>query len=81
MSVQLKDGVIVITGASSGIGWAMAMELAVRARALIIVARREERLEALKEKLVGKNPQLIVEVCRCDLSDMDANTPPAWENK
>ena len=72
MAVKLDGGVVIVTGASSGIGWAMAMQLAVRAKTLIVVARREQRLLELKRKLLLKNPQLIVAVYRCDLSDMEA---------
>lgn len=72
MAVRIDGGVIVVTGASSGIGWAMAMELASRAKALIVIARREQRLLQLREELIVKNPKLIVSVRCCDLSDMTA---------
>ena len=72
MAVHLDGGVIVVTGASSGIGWAMAMYLSGRAKVLIVIARREERLLELKQKLLLNNPQLMVAIYRCDLSDMNA---------
>ena len=40
-----------VTGASSGIGWAYAERLASEGFDLVVVARRGERLEQLKEKL------------------------------
>lgn len=40
-----------VTGASSGIGYDIAYELALRGYDLIIVARREERLNNLKDRL------------------------------
>ncbi len=53
----------VITGASSGIGYDMAKVLSKKGYNLILVARREERLQFLKEEL-----QTEVMICPCDLS-------------
>ena len=66
------DGTILITGASSGIGEAMARELAARARTLVLVARRRERLDALREELAASHPQLGVSVQPCDLLSREA---------
>lgn len=52
-----------ITGASSGIGRDMALELSNRGYDLILVARRKTRLEALKKEL-----KTNVEIITCDLS-------------
>ena len=43
-----------VTGASSGIGRALAELLARDGHDLIVVARRRERLEALAERLAGR---------------------------
>jgi short-subunit dehydrogenase len=43
--------VVVITGASSGIGWALAKELAARQCKVGLVARRGDRLEALASEI------------------------------
>lgn len=60
-----------ITGASSGIGREFARQLAGRAGALVLVARRLERLEELRDELTKKNPDLNV-LCRAvDLSQQD----------
>lgn len=47
----MRDKVVVITGASSGIGKALAEKYAAEGFNLVLAARRIERLEALKEKL------------------------------
>ncbi|MCF7811914.1 SDR family NAD(P)-dependent oxidoreductase [bacterium] len=49
--ISLKDKVVFITGASSGIGMACAEAFAHQGAKLILTARRQERLEALKEWL------------------------------
>jgi short-subunit dehydrogenase len=68
----IDGGTVLITGASSGIGLELARELAPRARSLIVVARRLERLEDLKDELSARHPGLVVRTESCDLSDPDA---------
>jgi len=68
------DARAVVTGASSGIGEALATELAARGHSLILVARRGEVMEALAETLRAQHG-VTVEVRACDLSDRDARTP------
>jgi NADP-dependent 3-hydroxy acid dehydrogenase YdfG len=51
MTQGIKDKVIVITGASSGLGEATARHLATRGARLILGARRLERLQALAREL------------------------------
>lgn len=61
----------VVTGASSGIGEALATELAARGHSLIVVARRTDLMEALAAKLTAAHG-VQVEVRGIDLSDRDA---------
>jgi uncharacterized protein len=60
-------GTALITGASSGIGEAFAKQLAFFANDLIIVARREERLNHLAENLSSEH-SIKVEVLVADLT-------------
>lgn len=64
----------VVTGASSGIGVALATELARRGHSLIVVARRGEVLEELKTRLEAEFT-VSVEVRSCDLADPAARQP------
>ena len=57
-----------ITGASAGIGREIARQLAPLAGTLILVARRTDRLEALRDELLQINPTLRVEFHTVDLS-------------
>lgn len=68
----LEGGNILITGASSGIGRAMARQLAPLARGVALVARRRARLEDLAAELRALNPGLVVSVLPCDLADLEA---------
>lgn len=66
----LYDSTALVTGASSGIGREIAIELARRgARALILVARRTDRLDSLRDRLYEINPALHVECQPADLSE------------
>jgi len=57
-----------ITGASAGIGREFARQLADRAASLLLVARREARLQELRAELTARNPNLRVEIHPIDLS-------------
>ena len=60
------DGVVVITGASSGIGEEFAREFSRRGYRLVLVARRADRLQALAEDLRGLTHVLPVDLSKRD---------------
>ena len=60
-----------ITGASSGIGRSLAEQLAARGWSLILVARNQEKLNEIAEKLSSENSISSPEVFPCDLSRKD----------
>lgn len=61
----MKDKVVIITGASSGIGEALARKFAAGGSLLVVAARRIDRLTALKEELRGTE----VLVVQADVTD------------
>uniref|UniRef100_UPI003F7A7E5F SDR family oxidoreductase n=1 Tax=Chitinophaga sancti TaxID=1004 RepID=UPI003F7A7E5F len=60
LCLMIKDKIIAITGASSGIGEATALLLAARGAKVILGARRIDRLAAVAEKTNGRYMQLDV---------------------
>lgn len=58
--MRLKDKVAVITGASSGMGKAMALRFAQEGAIVVAVARRKERLESIAKEAESAGNTLVV---------------------
>lgn len=69
--MNLDNSFAVVTGASAGIGREFARQLASRASAVMLVARRRDRLEELKTELLATHPSLRVFVREIDLASLE----------
>lgn len=66
-AVDLRGRVVVVTGASSGIGLSAARSLAALGATVVMVARNADKLTAAHSSVAG---DVVTELC--DLSDLDA---------
>lgn len=67
---NLKGKIAVVSGASSGLGQQMALAFARQGASLAILARRVERLEDFKPKLLEAGAAKVV-AYKCDVTDSD----------
>jgi 3-hydroxy acid dehydrogenase/malonic semialdehyde reductase len=85
MSISLKNKVVCITGASSGIGAATAMEFARHGAKLLLCARRLENLQAMEAELRDAGAPDVFNF-QLDVRDRDAvqttlaNLPETWRS-
>jgi NADP-dependent 3-hydroxy acid dehydrogenase YdfG len=71
---MFKDQVVWITGASSGIGEALAVAFAANGARLVLSARRENELERVRQRCIeggAKSPEAVI-VLPLDVTDWDA---------
>lgn len=68
---RLDGRVALVTGASKGIGFACARELAALGADLLLVARDETGLDSAQAELVEQHPACEVLVCAADLADQE----------
>src|SRR5882762_803471 len=77
--------IILITGATAGIGKACAEKFSAAGDNVIITGRREERLKALQAELQSKYNNKVLSLC-FDVQDKTAvfntltNLPPEWKS-
>jgi short-subunit dehydrogenase len=74
---RFSGGTAVVTGAASGIGAALATQLAARGSNLVLVDRDKERLDGVADGLRRQHPQLAVDTYVVDLSDASATDEAA----
>ena len=82
---SLEGRVVLITGASSGIGAACAKAMGSHGAKLVLNARRRERLEALAQDLKARHGS-SARVCQFDVRDLEQvrtsleKLPPEWQD-
>jgi NADP-dependent 3-hydroxy acid dehydrogenase YdfG len=69
---DLKDKVVLITGASAGIGRACVWRFAEKGARLVLVARRADKLAELRNDLLAEFPTLHVHIVPMSVTDTDA---------
>lgn len=71
---QFAGGTAVVTGAASGIGEALAVQLAQRGSHLVLVDRDKERLTDVADRIRSAHPALALTTHVADLSDDEQTT-------
>jgi NAD(P)-dependent dehydrogenase (short-subunit alcohol dehydrogenase family) len=66
---SVRGRIVMVTGASSGIGKSAAMKIADAGGTVLLVARTPEKLETTQEQIEAGGG--VAHIHRCDLSDMD----------
>ena len=69
LETAVRGRVVMVTGASSGIGKSAAMKIADAGGIVLLVARTPEKLEETRDQIEAGGG--IAHIHRCDLSDMD----------
>jgi short-subunit dehydrogenase len=69
---EFAGGTAVVTGAASGIGEALAEQLAARGSGLVLLDRDADRLDVVADRIRAAHPSLAVATTVLDLSDHDA---------
>jgi NADP-dependent 3-hydroxy acid dehydrogenase YdfG len=84
--MKIAENVVLITGATSGIGEACAWKFARQGHDLIIAGRRQERLDRLAEEITGQTNRAVLSLC-FDVRDREqctravAGIPANWRSE
>lgn len=69
--LSVRNRLVWITGASSGLGHALSLEMASRGYPLVVTARNQDALIALKAEIKGRHAAAIVHVASGDVTDAE----------
>src|SRR6185503_4596793 len=69
--MDIKDKVVIVTGASSGIGEATARQFAREGAKVVLAARRVDRLQALAQEIAAMGTGAEAFVVQADLSKLE----------
>ncbi len=64
----MEYGLVIVTGASSGLGEGFAEALAGRTRCMALVARRQNRIESIAQRVRASHPGVQILCIPCDLA-------------
>lgn len=82
----LKNKVVLITGATAGIGSSCAWQFAEEGCNLILVGRRDDRLQAIKQDILASYPSIDIHTVQLSVTDYDKvaelpnQLPPKFRN-
>ena len=68
----MKDKVVLVTGANSGIGRAASLALAKKGATVVMVARNKERGEAARSEIIRESQNASVDLLLADLSSLES---------
>jgi NAD(P)-dependent dehydrogenase (short-subunit alcohol dehydrogenase family) len=71
-NTTMKDKVVMITGANSGIGKAASLAIAKMSATLVMVVRNKERGEAARAEIIKKSQNSSVDLLLADLSSLES---------
>src|SRR5947208_6934426 len=71
-TTTMKDKVVMVTGANSGIGKSASLALAEKGATVVMVARNKDRGEAARSEIVTKSGNNSIELLIADISSIES---------